>query len=262
MSRGLSIQVRHVQRKLIIGSLVIAGGMALGLWPRVAHSVNAGASAAVAPAGTHGPYSTNFSRAESPLSDGGQWLNGKADGLDWTDVHTIPGFAFGTEIGGNRPAPQKYDDTAAILKGTWGPNQTAQATVRAVNPNQDGKVYEEVELRLRSTITPHNSTGYEVMFRCTKIPRAYCNIARWEGPLGKFTMLKENWGSQYGVKTGDVVKASMIGNVLTVWINGVQVVQLTDDKFKSGNPGIGYYLEGATGVIGDYGFTNFMATDR
>jgi hypothetical protein len=40
------------------------------------------------------------------------------------------------------------------------------------------------------------------------------------------------------------------------------MVQITDDKFASGNPGIGYYLEGATGVMGDYGFTNFMATDR
>ena len=54
----------------------------------------------------------------------------------------------------------------------------------------------------------------------------------------------------------------MMGNVLTVWINGVQVTQLTDERFKSGNPGIGYYLEGATGVMGDYGFTNLMATDR
>jgi hypothetical protein len=256
MYQGLSMHARNAKRKFIIGSLVMAGGMALGLWLRVGHSVNAAAAA------THGPYSTNFSRPEGPLSDRGQWLNGQADGLDWTDVLTLPGFAFGTEIGGNRPAPQKYDDATAILKGRWGPNQTAQATVRSVNPNQDGKVYEEVELRLRSTITPHNCTGYEVMFRCTKIPRAYCNIARWEGPLGRFTMLKENWGSQYGVKTGDVVKASMTRNVLTVWINGAQVAQITDDKFRSGNPGIGFYLEGATGVMGDFGFTKFMATDR
>lgn len=256
MGEGLSRQVRNAKRRLIIGLLAIAGAMALGLWLRVGHTVHAAATA------THGPYRTNFSRPESPLSDGGQWLNGKADGVDWTDVHTVHGFAFGTEFGGKRPAPQKYDDSTAILKGTWGPNQTVQATVRSVNPNQDNKVWEEVELRLRSTMTPHECTGYEVMFRCTKIPRAYCNIARWEGPLGKFTMLKENYGSQYGVKTGDVVKAGMMGNVLTVWINGVQMVEITDDKFASGNPGIGYYLEGATGVMGDYGFTNFTATDR
>ena len=75
-------------------------------------------------------------------------------------------------------------------------------------------------------------------------------------------MLKETYGSQYGVKDGDVVKATMIGNVLKVYINGVQMIQLSDDRFTNGNPGVGYYLEGATGVIGDFGFSRFMATDR
>jgi len=214
------------------------------------------------PGGTHGAYETNFARAENPISESGKWLNGHADGLDWTDVRTTPGFAFGTEIGGRRPAPQKYDDSTAILKGAWGPDQTVQATVHSVNPNQDGKVFEEVELRLRSSISAHSCKGYEVMFRCSRIPRAYCNIARWEGPLGKFTMLKENYGSEYGVKDGDVVKASMIGQLLTVYINGAKVVQLSDDRFANGNPGVGYYLEGAAGVMGDFGFSSFMATDR
>ena len=100
------------------------------------------------------------------------------------------------------------------------------------------------------------------MFRCSKIPKAYCSIARWEGPLGKFTMLKEAFGSQYGVKDGDVVKASMVGTILTVYINGKQIIQLSDDEFANGNPGIGYYLDGATGVMEDYGFSSFMATDR
>ena len=189
-------------------------------------------------------------------------LNGHADGLDWADVQTSPGLAFGLEIGGSRPEPQKYDDSTALLKGTWGPNQTVQATVYSVHPNQDDKVWEEVELRLRSSITPQSCTGYEVMFRCSKIPQAYCNVARWEGPLGKFTYLKQMGGSKYGVKTGDVVKASMIGNTLTVYINGEQIFQLNDSKFPSGNPGMGFFLDGATGVNRDFGFSSFMATDK
>ena len=238
----------------------IALFLIVGIWPPATRCLSL--LPVPAPAGMHGPYATNFSLAENPISEGGKWLNGQTDGLDWTDVRTNPGFAFGTEVGGNRPDPEKYDDSTALLKGTWGPNQTVQATVHSVNPNQDGKVLEEVELRLRSSISPHNCTGYEVMFRCTKIPQAYCNIARWEGPLGKFTMLKETHGSQYGVKDGDVVKASMIGKALTVYINGVQMIQLSDDKFAGGNPGVGYYLEGATDVIGDFGFSSFTATDR
>jgi len=119
-----------------------------------------------------------------------------------------------------------------------------------------------VELRLRSTLSPHSATGYEIMFRCSKKPNAYCNIARWEGPLGKFTYLKNSGGSQYGVADGDVVKATMIGNVITVYINGVQMVQTTDDKFKGGNPGMGFFIDGATGENENYGFSSFMATDN
>jgi hypothetical protein len=219
-------------------------------------------AAASAPTALHGPYSTTFRHAENPLSEGGKWLNGHADGLDWADFQSIPGLAFGNEIGGSRPEPQKYDDSTALLKGTWGPNQTVQATVYSVHPNQDDKVWEEVELRLRSSITPHSCTGYEIMFRCSKIPQAYCNVALWEGPLGKFTYLKNMGGSKYGVKTGDVVKASMIGNTLTVYINGEQIFQLTDDKFPNGNPGMGFFLDGATGVNRDFGFSSFMATDK
>jgi len=255
------MNINGPKRKLVVWSLAASMAVTSWLLPRVGPGVN-GLSAATAAARLHGPFSTNFPRAENPISEGGRWLNGQTDGLDWTNVRTTPGFAFGTEIGGTRPEPDEYDDSTALLAGTWGPNQTAQATVLSVNPNQDGKVWEEVELRLRSSLSPHNCTGYEIMFRCAKSPHAYCNIARWEGPLGKFTLLKKTEGAQYGVKNGDVVKASMIGNVLTVYINGVQMVQLTDDKFAGGNPGMGFFLAGATGVMGDYGFSNFMATDQ
>ena len=74
-------------------------------------------TAAPAPTALHGPYSTTFGHPEAPLSEGGMWLNGHADGLDWADVQTIRGLAFGAEIGGSRPEPQKYDDSTALLKG-------------------------------------------------------------------------------------------------------------------------------------------------
>jgi len=248
------------KHKLVLWLAPIALSLTVGVSPLAMRCLSL--LPAPPPTATHGPYTTNFSHAENPISEGGKWLNGQTDGLDWTNVRTAPGFAFGTEIGGNRPDPQKYDDSTALLKGTWGPNQTVQARVRLVNPNQNDRVWQEVELRLRSSISPHNCTGYEIMFRCSKTPKAYCNVARWEGPLGKFTMLKQAEGSEYGVKDGDVVKASMIGKILSVYINGVKIVQLSDDRFASGNPGIGYYLEGARGVIGDFGFSSFMATDK
>jgi len=248
------------KRRITAGLCILAFATIAGLW--LPARSGKGLTAALASPASHGPYSTTFRQAENPLSEGGKWLNGHADGLDWADVETVPGLAYGTEIGGSRPEPQKYDDSTALLKGTWGPNQTVQATVYSLHPNQDVKVWEEVEIRLRSSITPHSCTGYEIMFRCSKIPQAYCNVARWEGPLGKFTYLKNMGGLKYGVKTGDLVKASIIGSTLTVYINGEQIFELNDNKFTSGKPGMGFFLDGATGVNRDFGFSSFTATDR
>jgi hypothetical protein len=213
------------------------------------------------PSGTEKSYSTKFLNAEDPISEDGKWISGKRAGLDWADVRVIPGFAFGTEIGGKRPAPDKYDDSTALLTGAWGPNQTVEARVHRTIKDTDN-IYEEVEIRLRSSLSPHNCTGYEVMFRCSKSPKAYCSVARWDGILGAFMMLKQAQGSRYGVADGDVVKASIRGEVITVWINGVQILQTRDYLFKSGNPGIGFYLEGATGVNNQYGFSSFKATSE
>src|SRR4030095_11258728 len=96
-------------------------------------------------------YTTNFPATENPISEGGNWLNGQRDGLDWKDMRTTPGFAFGTQDGSGGPP---YNDSTAIVTGTWGPDQTVQATVRTVN-QQSGNIYEEIEIRLRLSITPH-----------------------------------------------------------------------------------------------------------
>jgi hypothetical protein len=203
-------------------------------------------------------YTTRFPLTENPISEGGQWVNGRQEGLDWADICTRAGFAYGTESGVAQGAA-RYDDSTALLTGVWGPDQMAQATVRAVNPNE--KIYEEVELRLRSALSAHKATGYEILFRCLKTDNAYAEIVRWNGPLGDFTYLIQARGMQYGVADGDVVKATIIGNVITAYINGVQVLQATDDTYASGSPGIGFFLEGASGMNADYGFTEFMASD-
>jgi hypothetical protein len=199
-------------------------------------------------------YTTNFPNTENPISEGNNWTNGKAVGLDWADVATIPGLAYGTESGSGG-----YDDSTAILNGTWGPDQTVEATVHSVH--QTEKLYEEVEIRLRSAITAHKNTGYEINFRCLKTGAAYTQIVRWNGPLGNFTYVASKNGAQYGVTEGDVVKATIVGNVITVYINGNQVLQATDGTYSDGNPGMGFYLQSGSGVNQDYGFSKFTASD-
>jgi hypothetical protein len=77
-------------------------------------------------------YTTKFSLTENPISESGNWINGKGVGLDWSDIATTPGLAYGTESG-----ITGYDDSTALLTGTWGPDQTAQATVHTVNQNDN-----------------------------------------------------------------------------------------------------------------------------
>lgn len=205
--------------------------------------------------GTHRTYTTRFPADENPVSEGATWECGRAAGVDWADVATAGGRACGLESG-----VTGYDDATALLTGPWGPNQAAQATVYSVNPND--RLWEEVELRLRSSLSAHSATGYEILFRCSKSDKAYTDIVRWDGPLGKFTYLSHKVGAKFGVATGDVVKATMVGNVITAYRNGVQVARVTDDTFAAGRPGMGFFLQGGKGANRDYGFTSFTATDE
>lgn len=201
-------------------------------------------------------YSTRFATAENPISEDGKWTNGKSVGLDWADVATVRGLAFGLESGSTG-----YDDSTALLRGPWGADQWATATVYSQN-QIGGSIYEEGELRLRISLSPHRCTGYEILFRCLKNSDSYVQIVRWNGPLGSFTYLADQKGPKCGISDGDVVKATIVGNVITAYINNVQVVQAVDDTYSSGNPGMGFFLQGASGVNRDYGFSSFTASDE
>ena len=220
------------------------------------------------PVGRLHSYSTIFPVTENPLSERGKWIDGKAAGLDWTSVATVNGLAHGTESGTGR-GDKSYDDSVALLAGNWRPDQTVEARVHSVN--QGDSVFEEVELRLRSSLSAHTSTGYEVLFRCLRTPKAYASIVRWDGPLGRFTYLDQKFGLQYGVGPGDVVKAAVVGSVITGYVNGAPVLSATDSTFSSGSPGIGFWMQRQSGLRAwltaseanntDYGFTSFAAWD-
>src|SRR6202035_54803 len=203
------------------------------------------------------PYSTTFALTENPISEGSNWINGGVTGVDWGNVRTTPGLAFGTVVSGAPP----FNDSTALLAGTWTSNQMAQATVHTVN--QTKAIYEEVELRLRSTITAHSSTGYEFDYRCTADGSQYVVIVRWNGLLNHFTYLSSTKAPiGPGLHNGDVVTATAIGSTLTAYINGVKIVQVTDSTYSDGSPGMGFYNQrGTLGNNSDYGFTSFTATD-
>lgn len=198
-------------------------------------------------------YATTFSLTENPISEGGHWRNGKTDGVDWADVRTENGIAHGTVVS-TGPA---YDDSTAVLAGTWPDAQSACATVHSLN--QTSSVFEEVELRLRTTIVASSITGYEFNFRATADGSQYVQIVRWNGALNSFDYVNSATGP--GIHDGDQVCATASGSTLTAFVNGTQIVQGTDATFPSGSPGVGFYMQGgSTGQLGDYGFTSFTAS--
>jgi hypothetical protein len=202
---------------------------------------------ALTPAPHVNTYTTSFPLTENPMTEGGRWMEGKTVGIDWGNISTTPGLAIGTA------GPKRFADATALLTGTWGPTQTAEAVVSKKSVFH----YPEVSLRLRSAMSPHNCSGYEISNSLKSDDTAYLIIVRWNGPLADFTYLVQDHGKQYGVTTGDVVKATIVGNVITAYKNGVQLAQVTDNTYPEGNPGMGFN----EGKNGDYGMTRFTATD-
>lgn len=217
-------------------------------------------------------YSTRFENDEEPISEGGMWLNGRKDGIDWCDVLVNNGHAYGevTRMAAAEKRTEQalegaaatsegevqgdYDDPTAVLTGTWGRNQAGRATVYSVDPTDE--FFQEVEIRLRSTIRPNWCSGYEVFWRCSKSEAAYAEIVRWNGKIADFTSLARAVGPGFGVKHGDIVEATIVGNEIRSYINGVEVLSARDDRFSEGSPGVGFnFFVGNTNV--DHGLSSF-----
>jgi len=196
-------------------------------------------------------YSTTFPNTENPLSESNNWVNGGATGLLWHDCRSTAGFAFGTQ-----PATINYDDSTCVLGGTWGADQTVQATVHI--GAADSTQFEEVELRVHTTITANSITGYEI--NCSVKPgNPYIQIVRWNGPLGNFMLIDSR---SVGCANGDVLKATIVGSTITAYKNGTQILQVTDSVYGGGAPGMGFYIQnGSASTNSDFGFSNFTATD-
>jgi hypothetical protein len=191
-------------------------------------------------------HSTDFSRTENPISEGGAWFN---NGQLWTKVRTANGLALGTN-----GARNTYDDSYAYLSG-FGSNQQGEAVVY-VSPNLVGDPH-EIELLLRWADSAQSARGYECLFNHLGIVQ----IVRWNGPFASFSVLSGTGRGNLGRRlvTGDVIKATVIGNTITAYINGVLMRQAVDSMWTSGQPGIGFFKRTA-GLNSDLAITSYTAT--
>jgi len=190
---------------------------------------SASASATVTVTAGAPNYTTNFDLTEDPISEGGVWRRASNA---WTNVRTANGIAFGTNGTANT-----YDDSYALLSG-FGPDQQAEAVVFR-SPSLATGVTHEVELLLRMSDDANNVRGYECLFNYA----GGVQIVRWNGAFGDFTVLPTSDVGRLGreLVSGDVIKATIVGNVISAYINGVLIAQAIDSTFVSGQPGIGFF---------------------
>lgn len=205
-------------------------------------------------------YVTTFGKTENPISESGRWINGGTTGLDWRDIRTTPGLAFGTAPSASPP----YDDPTAVLTGTWGPVQTVEATVQITALSG---VNQEVELRTLTTITANRIVGYEALFSITSNP--YVEIMRWDGGTTLPDFFSVTGGPVSGAQqlaTGNRVKMTVsAAGLLSAFVDYgsgyVLICSGTDTTYQTGSPGMGFFQHaGPAGPLSGYGFTSFHAS--
>jgi hypothetical protein len=212
-------------------------------------SAQGGTSASTAcPNTPAGAFSTNFATAENPLSEGGKWVTGKATGLDWNNPKSTGGKATASVQAGL--GASRYDDSIAHVNSStqaFNANQYAQGTVYLASGYSGAR--HEVELLLRFSISGHNAHGYEILWG---LP-GYIAVVRWNGSLGNYTPVYDpGTGSIPPPRDGDVLRAEISGNTLTIKRNGstvatVNVSSIGGTVWSSGQPGIGFWpVDGAT----------------
>ena len=241
----IASEVRNPCRKLFPAAVILA--LLAGCSNKDNTAKTEAAPAAPAPAPNVKSYASTFQAKEDPISEGGHWIGGKTVGLDWGNVSiSTPGYATG------RAGPKRFADSVALLTGDWPPNQSVELVV------DKRKVfsYPEVSMRLRSSLSAHNCDGYEISYSLKDDDTAYLILVRWNGALADFTYLAQLHGKQFGVKTGDVVKTTIIGNEIKTYKNGTLMGTAKDNTYIHGNPGFGFNER----PNGDYGISRFNAT--
>lgn len=195
-------------------------------------------------------YTTNFDATENPISEDGAWIH---LGTSWTKIQTASGVASGLQ--GNAG---NLDDSYAYLSG-FPPDQNASAVISkgATSGTQ------EIELLLRWLDTASTARGYECLLAHDG---TYVAINRWNGNLNDFEILYEVDDVTIP-QNGDTFSASIVGNVITVQLNGVTLVSgdvtasplaAATPNWTTGNPGMGFYRSAGSAMT-TYCYTSFRA---
>lgn len=198
--------------------------------------------------GTPTTYSTTFPSAENPISEGGKWLGGATDGTVYSDVRTSVGKAYASHF--ITPGVNDYTDDIAVLKDTVadpGPDQYAEVTIfrdAAYTPPSS----HEIQIHLRASCNPAGPLylpTYEILLPWGG---TFGQIVYQPGNLGGFSVLSPTGAGYSALSTGDVVRAKIVGNVITVYVNGAEAMTVSHSSITDGQPGMGFYVTAGSGA--------------
>jgi hypothetical protein len=202
-----------------------------------------------------GTFSTNFDRTENPISESGVW---RRAANTFTNVATASGTAFGTNGTANA-----FDDSYALLRG-FGANYTAEAVIKRSPALLDGSlITHEVELLLRFSDNATTARGYECLFSFD----GNVTIVRWDGGLnpGQDMMNFQIIGqpdpsfAKAPFRTGDVIRASISGSNIRVFVNNRLAYTASDTTYPTGDPGIGFFTR-PNGNSANYAMDSYSVT--
>lgn len=148
------------------------------------------------------------------------------------------------------------NDSVAMLAGSnWCANQTVTTTLGVLGAFGAS----ELEHHLWMMIGASTITTYEIDFVWQG---NHCDIVRWNGAQGNFTLLSPGGSNLTGFTTGDIYKSTLVksgsNTIITVFRNGSQINTFTDSSPPpQGNPGVGG--EGNGGTPANIVWTTYQA---
>ena len=159
-------------------------------------------------------YSSDFPTDENPVSEGGIWINGLKEGIDWADCVVSNGRIHGgpTRMNRRRSAPSRPRSApasmttpprrratttipTAVITGRVGLEPVRQGHRRRRQP--DRRVVPGGRDPAPHVIEPNWCRGYEIFFRCLKDDLGYAEIVRWNGKIKDWTSLQKHVGPKY-----------------------------------------------------------------
>lgn len=205
------------------------------------------------PAGDRPYYFTGFDASENPVSEGGAWVHGAADGLDWNNLQAGSSRAYSSVITGQGG---HFDDAIAHLKSSLIAFPADQYVEGVLYQAASYALGHETELLLRFAIAAHSARGYEMFVNTS----GGLSIVRWNGPLDDFTVLAN---TAVAMASGDLYRFEIQGYTLRLYINGALQLSVTDGdtakRWSSGQPGMGNNPWQVGTTVSSFGWQSFKA---